>query len=174
MCRNLHRLIERSARALPIQISKTNVPIRLSKVGRPLRTKTVQYPLLRPSDWARCIFKLGGQFFLAGQTLDQIDSFSECLELFWRRHKHIQPEIHFEGSPGLAIPFCLHGDEGRGKGKKSILVLSLQPLVTSPDMSKSNLSGYIFIMALSCFVYRFTLKLSYVRINPQSSPSMTA
>ena len=75
--------------------------------------------------------------------MDEIDSFSNTLELFWNRFLAAHPGFEFVGSPGLAIPYCLHGDEGRGKGKKPIMVLSLQPLVVSPDMSTSNLSGYL-------------------------------
>ena len=141
MCRNLHRMIETSSRSLPVPISTAVVPIRTSKKGRPLKVKEVAYPLLRPSDWARCIFKRGGHFFLGGSSLDSVQSFGNTLEEFWRRYHTVDSTLKFEGSPRFAIPYALHGDEGRGKGKKPILVLSFQPLITNADMSISNLGG---------------------------------
>ena len=141
MCRNLHRLIQKTSRSLPVPISKTDVLIRMSRKGRALRTKIVEYPLLRPSDWVRTIFKSGDHFLLGGNSMDSIDTFGDTLQTFWHYYKAIHPTMQFEGSPRMAIPFFLHGDEGRGKGKKPIMVLSLQPLITSPDMSTSNLSG---------------------------------
>ena len=141
MCRNLHKLIEKSARALPLPTSTISAPIRTSRKGRPLKVKDVEYPILRPSDWARCIFKGGGHFLLGGSSLDDVQVFQDSLEEFWKRFKMVEPDLQFEGSPRLAIPYTLHGDEGRGKGKKPVLVLSLQPILTNSDMSKSNLGG---------------------------------
>ena len=146
MCRNLHKLIESSSRSLPIQISTTSVPIRLSRRGRPLKKAVVEYPILLPSHWAQMIFRTGGHFFLGGSSMDQIGSFQNILEKFWSNYKQVEPAIAFQGSPRLAIPYCLHGDEGRGKGKKPVMVLGLQPIITSPDMSTSNLSGYLINM----------------------------
>ena len=143
MCRNLHKLIEKSGRALQLPISTAWVPIKTSRRGRPLKTKMVDYPLLRPSDWLTCIFKTGGQFLLAGQTLDDIEAFGDTLETFWSRYTALDPHLEFEGNPRLRIPYLLHGDEGRGRGKKPVLVLSMQPVVTSADMSESNMSGYL-------------------------------
>ena len=143
MCRNLNNLIEKSARALRLPISTTPAPIKTSRRGRPLKSKVVDYPLLRPPDWMQCIFRAGGHFLLAGQSLDEIESFGDTHQAFWSRYSAMEPQFMFEGNVRMAIPYALHGDEGRGQGKKPVLVLSLQPLITSADMSKTNMSGYL-------------------------------
>ena len=83
--------------------------------------------------------------------MDDVIRFQNTLEEFWHNFKKVETGVTFKGSPRLAIPYCLHGDEGRGKGKKPILVLSLQAILTSPDMSQSNLGGFfvVFKMCLS-------------------------
>ncbi|CAE7396357.1 Ankrd17, partial [Symbiodinium pilosum] len=131
MCRNLHKLIEKSGRALQLPISTAWVPIKTSRRGRPLKTKMVDYPLLRPSDWLTCIFKTGGQFLLAGQTLDDIEAFGDTLETFWSRYTALDPHLEFEGNPRLRIPYLLHGDEGRGRGHSlcTRLLLAVLPSV---------------------------------------------
>ena len=141
MCRNLHKLIERSCRGLQVPITTTPAPIKTSRRGRPLKQRTIDYPLMRPSDWVAAIFKGGGHFFLGGCSLDQLGTFQDTLAKFWADYQKMEPDVVFEGSARFAIPFALHGDEGRGKGRKPIMILSMQPLITSLDMSTSNLSG---------------------------------
>ena len=144
MTRNLHRLIHRTAKTVDVRISTIAAPIRSSKRGQPFKARIVQYPLLLVSDWSQAIFKRGGHFWMAGHTLDAAVTFGETLTTFWGRYQKIDPALtFFEASEDWSrcIPFALHGDEGRGKDKKPILVLSAQPLITSPDMAASNLAG---------------------------------
>ena len=160
-CNNLCKLLCKTARALDMPIATAPVMIRTSKQKQPLRGRIVQYPLLLASDWARCIFRRGGHFFMAGLSLDDVSAVGATLELFWRRYKKLDCHMNFEGDPAFAIPYAIHGDEGRGKGKKPILVLSMQPLVTSPDMSHTNMSG-CFGNLSSCKLLNVALGSGYL------------
>ena len=143
-CRNLHRLIHRTSKTVAVNISTVTAPVRLSKRGKKKKSAMVQYPILRVSDWARCIFNLGGHFFLGGQNMDSLEAFGDTLELFWSRYSKIDPDLPFFRDSydwRFAIPYCLHGDEGRGANKRPVMVISFQPLITSADMKTSNMSG---------------------------------
>ena len=157
MCRNLHRLIKRASRQIKISITDIRAPIRTSKRGRPLRWKYAAYPILLPSSWADSIFRSGGHFWMGGCTLQDADSFGEVLSQFWHRFKVVQPQLQFyeeQHDWHRCIPFAIHGDEGRGKGKKPVMVLSLQPLVTSHDMSVSNMSGCLVQTSFLTYVLK--------------------
>ena len=145
-CRNLHRLIHRTSKTLHVQVATVSAPVRISKRGRPFRATMVQYPLLKASAWARASFSEGGHFFMGGRSLQEASAFGDVLHEFWRRYKLIEPHLSFfqeedESNWRNCIPYAIHGDEGRGKAKKPIMVLSIQPLITSFDMSSSNLQG---------------------------------
>ena len=141
-CRNLHRLVQRTARQLRVQISKIITPIRISKRGKPLRWRKEPYPVILPSSWMQAIFSSGGHFFLGGQSLHQAEMFGDTLYTFWARWHKVDATICVEERFWrTSLPVALHGDEGRGKGHKPILVLGLQPLITTFDMSSSNMAG---------------------------------
>ena len=143
-CRNLHRLIHKTARQLRVTISRFPTPIRTSKRGKPLRWRMEQFPIILPSSWLSAVLSAGGNFFLGAQNLDQAAMFAETLYTFWDRWHKVDGTITLDEQDWrTSIPVALHGDEGRGKGKKPIMVLSLQPLVTSPDMSTSNMAGHL-------------------------------
>jgi hypothetical protein len=78
------------------------------------------------TDWARLCFensKYNGFFFLGGNTLDTWDDAQAMLQTFWGRYKNIDPSLVPE-HPSQTVPFYIHGDEGRGLGKRPLLVLS--------------------------------------------------
>ena len=142
-CKNLHALLHRSGYTIPVKVTTVTAPVRLSKRGSSKKAK-IQYPVLQLSDWCRCIFKLGGHFLMGGWNLDQADAFGETLQLFWRRFQCYHPDLPFYAESHdwkYCIPFALHGDEGRGAGKKPIMVISAQPMITLPDMSDANSGG---------------------------------
>ena len=143
-CKNLHRLLHSRGYTVPVNITTVTTPVRLVKRG--VTKKCIsQYPVLRLSDWCRCIFQTGGQFLLAGLTLQ--DDFGQTLRLFWQRYQQIEAEHpffkqHCDAEWEHCIPYLIHGDEGRGAGKKPVMVISAQPLITSPDMSEANQRGF--------------------------------
>ena len=154
-CANLHKLLHRSGHMLPVKFSFASTPVRLAVRGSSKKA-LVRFPLLKLSDWCHTIFRNGGQFLLGGQTLDHATEFSHTLRLFWKRFKCVEPQLPFYEDPdndwGYCIPVALHGDEGRGSGKKPVMVLSAQPLIVSKDMSTSNLKGLLCLLLLSSFL----------------------
>ena len=139
-CKNLHNLLHRSGYAIPVRISTVRSPVRLGKRGSSKKVM-VQFPVLQLSDWCREIFKLGGQFLLGGWTLDWALAFGDTLQTFWRRFRCLEPDLPFYNEDHdwrYCIPYALHGDEGRGAGKRPIMIVSAQPLITMPDMTDSN------------------------------------
>ena len=79
-CRNLHSLIWRTGKVLPVTISTVTMRKRISR--RQLAAIPTLHPLLKLSDWALTIFKYGGHFFLRGKSLEHAGSFGEELSDF--------------------------------------------------------------------------------------------
>ena len=134
VCRNLHRFLHRSGKSLNVAIATVNTRVRASR-KRPAQVP-VAYPVLKPSNWIRCSFALGGHAVLFGNTLDATDLISKTLHEFWSRYQQQDPEFPYfressESEWSHAIPIALHGDEGRGKGKKPVMVIAVQTLLSS-------------------------------------------
>ena len=133
-----------------MKFSAVTTPVRLSKRGSS-KKGMVQFPILQLSDWCASIFQLGGHFLLGGWDLDRAEDFGEVLQVFWHRFRCHQPDLPFYKESHdwrYCIPFALHGDEGRGAGKRPVMVCSAQPMITLADMSDANgggLHGLTFI-----------------------------
>lgn len=138
-CRNLHRTIKVFKKALPVEISRVPTKLRLSR-RRP-QLVHVMHPVLHLSSWAATIFDRGGHFFLQGRDLSQAEEFSSVLKDFWGKFIASHPEFDLpESKWNHSIPVCLHGDEGRGKAKHPIMVMSVQPLLPLRP-GKTNMAG---------------------------------
>ena len=165
-CQRLHALLHKSGYTIPVKITTVTTPVRLSKRGSSKKAQ-VQYPILQLSDWVKCIFKLGGEFLLGGYNLERADEFGETLQSFWHRFRCVQPDLPFYNENHdwrFCIPFCLHGDEGRGAGKKPIMIVSAQPLITLPDMSDCNGGGPEFGISVSLFVVPTRCELFFEKL----------
>lgn len=68
-------------------------------------------------------------FFLAGKTLDEWADAQNMLKEFWSRYGKIDQTM-VPSNPSQTIPVYLHGDEGRGLGKRPLLVISFQPVMS--------------------------------------------
>ena len=89
------------------------------------------WPVLLLSDWLLTTFQdphYAGFFFLGGYKLDQWQDAQKMFKTFWERHAVVEPDVHVE-HPSQTIPIMLHGDEGRGQGKRPILVVGYQPVI---------------------------------------------
>ena len=64
-------------------------------------------------------------FFLGGLTLENLPSVHGMLSRFWERYSHVEDVVEV-AHPSTTIPWFLHGDEGRGLGKRPLLVISYQ------------------------------------------------
>lgn len=64
---------------------------------------------------------------MGGHTLDSWNEAQKTLETFWNRYSNIDPNV--PAIPSCTMPMYLHGDEGRGLGKRPLLVISYQPVM---------------------------------------------
>ena len=145
-CRNLHRAIKAFGKELPVRTTTVS-----TERVRKKRIFPVQHPVLLPSSWAETIFNYGGHFLMQGQTLDNAAQFSIDLVDFWRKETAAEPEFSLpEDFWDHTIPLAIHGDEGRGRLKAPIMVMSIQAVLPLRS-GKTNMAGPYG------FSYRFTL-----------------
>ena len=143
--RNLHRLIHRTGRTLPVTITTVPTPIRILK-GKP-KVHTCNYPTMMLSSWAKQLFSTGGQFLLSGYTIDDV-RYRGVFKDFWTQYRQVEPELDFYSRDfewETAIPFSFHGDEGRGKLKRPIMIEAYQPLITHRGPEFTNSSGTLVL-----------------------------
>ena len=145
VCSNLHRLLAKTGKMLDVKISSIPLWIRYSR-KRPQQA-LVNYPILRVNDWVDTIFRHGGHFFLGGKPLDESMSFRQQLRDFWKNYRVVEPEFPFfrtvpETEWETSIPLAIHGDEGRGKGKSPIMVVTVQ-VIMPLDGEKTNMKGIL-------------------------------
>ena len=143
-CRNLHSLIHREGRTLPIPVDSVQTPV-LVLSGK-CRIETVSYPVLMLSRWVDYILSQDGQILLGGHRLsDGVEPIKRMFDRFWSRFQHIRSDLSFpqgcDSGNSINIPYGLHGDEGRGKLRRPIMCLSYQPLISHRGMGCLNSSG---------------------------------
>ena len=86
---------------------------------------------------------------LGGHSLEDPDAYCRMLRVFWQRFRHVRPEhdVYDRADAeagfdlGFCIPVAIHGDEGRGKLKRPVMVLSYQPLISFKGPRFVNSSG---------------------------------
>ena len=145
VCRNLHRLLTHKEFTLQVQISFTNIDIKHATKRRDL--DKVPWPVIRLSNWIRFILQeQGGQLLLAGHSTAQCDLWEPILEGFWNNYLHVDPG-HVVFKLGMnrrrTLPFMLHGDEGRGRLKHSLLILAFQGVLSHLGVERLNQSGWL-------------------------------
>ena len=126
--RILHAFVHRKGKTLPVPVTPIDVPLRVSRRRKVI---TRPWPVLLLSDWVRTTCEdpqYAGYFLLGGFKLDQWEKVESMLETFWNRFGKLEPE-NVPAKPKQTIPILLHGDEGRGQGKRPILVIGYQPLI---------------------------------------------
>ena len=107
----------------------------------------MNYPVLLFSDWAEIIMDNGGHYFLGGRSFDEMDTFGDELQTFWTRFQAVDPSFGFfrDSSPSdwrWTVPLALHGDEGRGKAKKPVMIVGFQTILPlQSGKGLSNMSG---------------------------------
>lgn len=141
--RNLHRFIHRTNRTLDVPVSYVSTPVR-TRVARRWSVARKHWPVLYLSDWFKTCMNHGefqGFFMLGGYKLHQLSDVEEMLETFWKNHAYIND--HQPAVPRRTIPMYLHGDEGRGQGKRPLLVIGFQPIVGWAGVEHVNSSKYL-------------------------------
>ena len=110
----------------------------------------MEYPTLLPSSWFQYSLQTGGQAFLGGHSIHEESSYRAMLSEFWQKYRALHPSFHFfarkdynEEMASLSVPVLAHGDEGRGKCKRPIMIVAIQPLISWKGPSFVNSSGYL-------------------------------
>ena len=103
-----------------------DVPITYVNVGNP----KADVPLLKPTDFYQHLADIGKWDILYGKQD------ASLLPLFWQRFAEVEPNntIHdaFESGvldPCRTIPLVLHGDEGRGKKRRPVMIVNTHSLI---------------------------------------------
>ena len=79
---------------------------------------------------------------LGGYCLQEKTKWQGMLTDFWAKYERERPSLQLGASDrSLLLPFALHGDEGRGKTKRPIMILALQPLISWQGPETVNTSG---------------------------------
>ena len=141
--RNLHCLIHRQGRTLPVQVNTVPTRVRILR-GKP-KVSTTNFPVLYLSEWSKTLFSLGGKLLLGGFTLDDEAGFRQMFRQFWQDFKHVRPDLDLytrdDIDYSMCIPVGYHGDEGRGKLRRPVMILSYQFLIGHKGPDFSNMSG---------------------------------
>lgn len=145
VCRNLHRLLTHKEFTLQVQISFTKIDIKHATKRQAL--DKVAWPVIRLSNWVRFILETQrGQLLLAGHSTSQCDLWEPVLEQFWNNYEQVDPG-HIVFQLGInrrrALPFLLHGDEGRGRMKQPLLILAFQGIFSHLGVGRLNQSGWL-------------------------------
>lgn len=106
------------------------------------------FPTLPLSEWMETSFDLGGHFFLGGSGGEDFAAFSDILLDWWRAYREVDPSLPLfndfdESEYRYCLPMALHGDEGRGRYKRPIMVFSFQPLITNFN-NQTNMKRLVF------------------------------
>ncbi|CAK9002404.1 unnamed protein product [Durusdinium trenchii] len=143
-CRRLHAFAAKTGRRLPVEVVLVPTIVRRISKAR-VREVDYDYPTLPLSAWMETAFSFGGHFFLGGRSTDHFAEFSNILRDWWLSYKAVDPNLPFykdfpEDAYGFSFPIAIHGDEGRGRYKRPIMIFSYQPVITNFD-GKANLKG---------------------------------
>ena len=139
--RNLHRLIQRFGLSLNVVVNNVLCPCLFRN-----RITQVPWPVLFLSSWLPMVFaKTGGALLMNGFTVDQ-DDHEKALASFWQLYRAVDPNhavytMH-PSRLGSVLPLMYHGDEGRGRLKRAVLVTSF--------VSSLPVSGHPFLSHLLC------------------------
>ena len=142
ICRNLHRLLSSSHYTLQVEIQNAEVSIRHTRTRK---LRQVPWPVMKLSSWVRHVMEdQGGQLLLAGNHISQDHLWKPVLTQFWNFYEGVDP-MHptFQHSLPRActLPVFVHGDEGRGRSKQPVLIISFQGLLSHLGVHRLNESG---------------------------------
>ena len=151
-CRALHRLVEHAGVTLPLSMDAVQITIKRMK---PLGEFKTWWPFLSMQTWASYLLENCPGMLLGGYTLSN-PAWKQTMRLFWGAYQSIDP-THFiyasDYSWDTMIPYCFHGDEGRGSGRVPFLVLSWQPIVSHKGMDQCNDSSQLWYKILEVFLW---------------------
>ena len=111
----------------------------------------IDYPVLLPSSWLRLMLNSCPEVILGGHPIESVDGWGNMYRGFWHHFNKSMPGVQMGGaSPEVSIPIAIHGDEGRGKTRKPIMIIAWQALIGYLGPAVTNLSGILSETA-TCF-----------------------
>ena len=117
-----HRVFRQFGQSLPVKITKVQIQ------------SMKDFPLVKFSSWLKYVIEYDELDRLTGAG--DITSMQSVLRTFWERYKTNNPKHLMYHSktgaalhPEMTIPVVHHGDEGRSKKKKQVMILSSTPVL---------------------------------------------
>ena len=142
VCRNLTKLLHKKGVTLNVEVDFVQISAKREKKKN--RVEKIWFPILRMTAWVRCLLAEAPQLLLAGHSLEDEDGLGSVFSNFWNAYRSVD-STHpiFQSSIALerAIPYMLHGDEGRGQRNVPYMVEAWQVLIGHHGTSKSNESS---------------------------------
>lgn len=144
--RNFHSMLKRSDKLLPVKICFVKLRVLLHRPR--VREAKIDYPYIRLQDWGEYLLRYCSKSLLGGFDLcTQEQHYTEMLTRFWDRYRSMDPGHPLYStdldSYSHVIPFCVHGDEGRGKARTAVLITSYQPVIGLRGEVWTNMKGYL-------------------------------
>jgi len=156
LARNFYTQVVKDARIIPVKISK--VPLRVRVTKPKVREINMLYPVVTLSSWVTYLLRSCPKYVLGGYGLDQPEQYRSLFRQYWQRYKHVDPHhpvyrFFEEDDWGQVVPWCLHGDEGRGLAKVPLLVTAFQFVIPVLGDQHTSISGFFGFLAntLICF-----------------------
>lgn len=129
---------------MPIPIDAVRTPVVFKKPK--VRVEWIWWPVLKMGDWIKALIRYNPRIILAGNLLEEEIAWKHVFSSFWSIYKTIEPSHPvFNSSIALtnAIPYYIHGDEGRGLRSRPFLVESFQPVISESGLFETNEKGYL-------------------------------
>ncbi|CAK9004456.1 Uncharacterized protein SCF082_LOCUS8191 [Durusdinium trenchii] len=147
LSRNLHRTLAKLQKKLDVTVSMAKLTLR---AGWPkLQTGQFDYPWIAWTSWAKYLLQKAPRYLLGGwndiSNLDELTVFST----FWDRYEGTDPshpvfEDFLPEERKFVIPYCIRGDEGRGRNSQPTLVLAYQVVVHGRGLAYTATAGHSF------------------------------
>ena len=142
VARNLTRLIYKKGVTLRVEIDFILLSVKRKKKKN--KIMKVWFPILRMSAWVRCLLREAPQMLLAGYNLKD-PGWQDVFHAFWEIYKETDDThpIYEAAIPwSHAIPYMLHGDEGRGQRRVPYMVEAWQLVISHEGPGKTNESSH--------------------------------
>ena len=131
-----------------------DLPVRHHRTRREVN---VAWPILQLSSWAEYELSMGGELLLAGNNIRNQHAWRSVLTDFWQKYKAVDATHpvyqSMDSDYSNVIPYMIHGDEGRGRGKLPLLSIAFQGLMSHYGVHRLNSSGYFGCVILGCLSY---------------------
>lgn len=137
-CRALHRLVESCGVTLPLKFDAVQIVVKRRKPV--VHQVYAWWPVIPMRAWATYLLGNYPGYLLAGCSLKG-EAWQSVMHRFWDQYRISDPQHQiFESEFNLkfVVPYCIHGDEGRGHSREPFLVLSWQPLVGFKGLEELN------------------------------------